>query len=321
METKPKKLLDQVRDRLRVKHYSIRTEQAYVMWIRRYILFHNKQHPKDMGDEHIAEFVVHLATQENVAASTQNQALSALLFLYREILHQEIKTSFEYMGAARSKHLPTVLTPEEVHTIIQLLDGQHQLIAKILYGGGLRLTECLRLRVKDLDFEYRTITVKDGKGAKDRVTVLPESLIAPLQDHLTRVELMHRDDLARKFAGVSMPTALNRKYPKAAFDWIWYYVFPSKSLSVDPRTSKKLRHHLHPSGTQKAIRRVARLSGIGKRVTPHTFRHSFATHLLENGYDIRTVQELLGHKDVRTTMIYTHVLNRGGLAVRSPLDH
>lgn len=320
MEKKPKKLLEQVRDRLRLKHYSIRTERAYVQWIRRYILFHNKQHPKDMGTRHINEFLVHLATVDHVAASTQNQALSALLFLYREVLHQEIDADFDMLGAAKPRRLPTVLTPEEAKNIIRLLAGTHQLIAKLLYGSGLRLNECLRLRVKDFDFEYKTITVRDGKGAKDRITILPKSLVSPLQNHLERMKLNYTEDIEKNFKGVSMPGALDKKYPNASKEWLWYYIFPSQRWSTDPRSGQKLRHHLHPSSIQKSIRKTAKQAGVQKRVTPHTFRHSFATHLLEGGYDIRTVQELLGHKDVRTTMVYTHVLQRGGLAVRSPLD-
>ncbi len=321
MSTKPKKLLDQVRDRLRLKHYSYRTEQAYVHWIRRYILFHNKQHPKDLTGDHVNGFLIHLATQENVAATTQNQALSALLFLYREVIQKEIGISFEKIGANRPTRLPVVLTVDEVQTIITLLTGVHQLIAKLLYGSGLRLRECLSLRVKDLDFEYRAITVRDGKGFKDRVTMLPESTIPAIKEQLERVKIIHKNDITKKLPGVSLPTALHRKYPNAPKEWSWQYIFPSGNYSTEPRTGRMARHHLHPSGTQKAVRKVALKSGIGKRVTPHTLRHSFATHLLEAGYDIRTVQELLGHKDVRTTMIYTHVLNRGGLAVRSPLDN
>ncbi len=320
MTPKPKKLLDQVRDRLRLKHYSFRTEQAYTHWIRRYILFHNKQHPKDLSGDHVNSFLIHLATQENVAASTQNQALSALLFLYREVLQKEIGISFEKIGANRPSRLPVVLSVDEVQTILTLLTGIHQLIAKLLYGSGLRLRECLSLRVKDLDFEYRAITVRDGKGFKDRVTMLPESAIPAIKEQLERVKIIHKNDSIKKLPGVSLPTALHRKYPHAPKEWSWQYIFPSGKYSREPRTGRSARNHLHPSGTQKAIRKVALKSGIGKRVTPHTLRHSFATHLLEAGYDIRTVQELLGHKDVRTTMIYTHVLNRGGLAVRSPLD-
>ncbi len=320
MTAKPKKLLERVRDHLRLKHYSYRTEQAYLHWIRRYILFHNKQHPKDMSGDHVQEFLVQLSVKENVASATQNQALSALLFLYREVIQQEIDISFERFGAARPARLPTVLTIDEVKTILKLLTGVHQLIAKLLYGSGLRLSECLRLRVKDLDFDYRVIVVRDGKGFRDRITVLPDSLIPPLQEQLERVKIVHKNDIANNLPGVSLPTALDRKFPNAHKDWSWQYLFPSKNYSKDPRTRRRARHHLHASGIQKAIRTVAQDSGLNKRVTPHTLRHSFATHLLEAGYDIRTVQELLGHKDVRTTMIYTHVLNRGGIAVRSPID-
>ena len=320
MSTKPKKLLDRVRDQLRLKHYSYRTEQAYTHWIKRYILFHNKQHPHDMHGDHVQQFLVQLAVKENVAASTQNQALSALLFLYREVIQKEIDISFEKIGAARPARLPTVLTTEEVKTILDLLSGVHQLIAKLLYGSGLRLSECLRLRVKDIDFDYRVIMVRDGKGFRDRVTVLPDTLIPPLKEQLKRVRVIHQGDIAKNLPGVSLPTALDRKLPHAPKNWSWQYLFPARNYSTDPRTGKRARHHLHPSGTQKAVRTVARDSGMNKRVTPHTLRHSFATHLLEAGYDIRTVQELLGHKDVRTTMIYTHVLNQGGIAVRSPID-
>ena len=251
MNDKPKKLLDQVRERLRLKHYSIRTEQAYVQWIRRYILFHNKQHPKDMGDQHIGEFLIHLAIEKKVASNTQNQALSALLFLYREILQKEITASFETLSAAPPKRLPSVLTHEEAQKIIRLLKGDYQLIAKLLYGSGMRVNECLRMRIKDIDFEYRTITVRDGKGANDRVTVLPDSLILPIKEHFDRIKMLHADDIAKGFGGVSMPTALDRKYPKAPFEWVWYYVFPSSSWSIDPRSGKNLRHHLHASGCKK----------------------------------------------------------------------
>ncbi len=320
MPPKPKKLLDQVRDRIRLKGYSIRTEHTYVQWIRRYILFHNKQHPKDLNEQHIAEFLTHLAREQNVAPSTQNQALSALLFLYREVLHIEINADFNLLSANTTKNLPTVLTPAEAQKLIRLLTGEYQLIAKLLYGSGLRVMECVRLRVKDLDFEYRTITVRDGKGNKDRVTVMPESLIPDLKEHIERLRLQYKSDRARGSAGVSLPTRLDLKYPTYAREWPWYYLFPAHYFSTDPRNGKTLRHHLHPSAVQKAIRKVVKKAGFNKRITPHTLRHSFATHLLERGYDIRTVQELLGHKDVRTTMIYTHVLQRGGLAVRSPLD-
>jgi integron integrase len=316
-----KKLLDQVRDQLRLKHYSYRTEQSYVQWITRYILFHNKRHPVEMGEDEIRAFLVHLAVDKQVAASTQNQALSALLFLYRSVLEKDISLNYEAIGAARPKHLPTVLTRDETQRVISFLTGEYQLIAKLLYGSGLRLAECLRLRVKDLDFEYRTVTIHDGKGEKDRVTMLPESLLVHLKEHLERVHLIHKRDVQAGRAGVSMPTpGLERKYPNASHEWHWQYVFPASGYSSDPRSGRQLRHHIHPSNVQKAVRQAAHHAGIDKPVSPHTFRHSFATHLLEKGYDIRTVQELLGHKDVRTTMIYTHVLQRGGLAVKSPLD-
>ena len=318
-EQRPKKLLDQVRDAIRLKHYSIRTEEAYVNWIRRYILFHNKRHPTEIGAPEIEAFLTHLAVKENVAASTQNQALSALLFLYREVLHQDLGP-VDALRANRPKRLPTVLTKEETLRLIGCLSGTHQLMAKLIYGSGIRLMECLRLRVKDLEFERRAIIVRDGKGAQDRVTVLPDSLIPPLQEHLQRVKALHEQDLAQGCGSVYLPDALARKYPNADKEWGWQYVFPANSLSQDPRSGITRRHHLHESSLQKAIKEAARLAGIAKPVGPHTLRHCFATHLLEGGYDIRTVQELLGHKDVKTTMIYTHVLQRGGLAVRSPLD-
>lgn len=317
---RPKKLLDQVRDAIRRKHYSIRTEEAYVSWIKRFILFHNKRHPREMGAPEIEAFLTHLAVERRVAASTQNQALSAILFLYREVLRIDLDLPLRAVRAKRPRRLPVVLTHQEALRVIAALSGTHQLMVKLLYGSGLRLMECVRLRVKDLDFDQHVITVRDGKGAKDRVTVLPDTLVQPLQEHLQRVQLIHRQDLRAGYGSVYLPYALDRKYPNASKEWIWQYVFPSDRLSTDPRTSLTRRHHIDPSTLQKAVRRAARLTGINKHVTCHTFRHSFATRLLETGYDIRTVQELLGHKDVKTTMIYTHVLNRGGVAVRSPLD-
>jgi integron integrase len=319
MEAAPKKLLDQVRDAIRLKHYSIRTEQAYVNWIKRYIHFHNVRHPAEMGAPQVQAFLTHLAAEENVAASTQNQALSALLFLYQEVLHQDLGP-IDAMRAKKPKRLPSVLTKEEMHRVLDHLSGTHLLMAKLLYGSGLRLMECLRLRVKDLDFAQHQIFVRDGKGEKDRVTMLPESLVSPIQDHLRIVKRTHDEDLAKGYGAVYLPYALERKYPNAEREWIWQYVFPANRLSVDPRSNIVRRHHIHESSLQKAVRTAAQATGIPKRISPHIFRHSFATHLLEAHYDIRTVQELLGHKDVKTTMIYTHVLNRGGLAVRSPLD-
>jgi integron integrase len=325
-EQRPKKLLDQVRDTIRLKHYSIRTEEAYVNWIKRYILFHDKRLPTEMGAPEVEAFLTHLAVKENVAASTQNQALSALLFLYREVLHQDLGP-IDALRAKRPRRLPTVLTKEETLRLIGCLSGTHQ-AAKLIYGSGIRLMECLRLRVKDLDFGYRTITVRDGKGEQDRVTVLPDSLVPLLREHLQRVKALHEQDLAQGFGSVYLPDALARKYPNADKEWVWQYVFPANSLSPDPRSGVTRRHHLHAcpersrreSSLQKAITLAARLAGLTKPVGPHTLRHCFATHLLEAHYDIRTVQELLGHKDVKTTQIYTHVLNRGGLAVHSPLD-
>lgn len=315
-----KKLLDQVSDAIRVKHYSIRTEEAYVAWIRRFILFHDKRHPKNMGGPEIEAFLTHLAVEGHVAASTQNQALSALLFLYRDVLKKELDYPIDAVRAKRPAHLPAVLTKEETRRVIAQLSGIYQLLAKLLYGSGLRLLECLRLRVKDLDFARRAMIVRDTKGDEDRVTMLPDSLIEPLKEHLQRVKRLHQEDLAKGYGAVYLPDALDRKFPNASREWIWQYVFPSDQLSTDPRSGVTRRHHLDESGLQKAVRQAAAAAGIDKRVTCHTFRHSFATHLLENHYDIRTVQELLGHKDVKTTMIYTHVLQRGGLAVRSPLD-
>ena len=304
MEQRPKKLLDQVRDVIRLKHYSIRTEQAYVDWIKRYILFHNKRHPKEMGSREIEAFLTYLAVEQNVAASTQNQALSALLFLYRHVLKKDLDGPIDSVRAKKSKRLPTVLTKEEVFKVMGFLSGTQQLMAKLLYGSGLRLLECIRLRVKDVDFAQHQIVVRDAKGHKDRVTMLPEAVVTPLQEHLRHVKTVHDKDLAQGYGSVYLPFALERKYPNANREWVWQYVFPASKLSQDPRTGAVRRHHLHESGLQKAVRKAAQRAGIDKRISCHTFRHSFATHLLENGYDIRTIQELLGHKDVKTTMIY-----------------
>jgi integron integrase len=320
MPTPPKKLLDQVRDVLRLKHYSIRTEEAYVDWCRRYILFHNKRHPQEMGVTEVEAFLTYLAVDQHVAASTQNQALCALEFLYREVLHQELDGPITPVRAKKPERLPTVLTREEARRVIGLMSGTHQLMAKLLYGSGLRLMECVRLRVQDIDFDQHQIIVRDGKGGKDRVTMLPDALVPFLREHLQRVRLIHESDLAQGYGSVYLPYALERKYPNASTEWIWQYVFPSERLSVDPRSGVTRRHHIDENTLQKAVRQAALQARLDKHVTCHTFRHSFATHLLEAGYDIRTVQELPGHKDVKTTMIYTHVLNKGALAVRSPLD-
>jgi integron integrase len=314
-----RKLLDQMQDVLRTKHYSYRTEEAYLDWARQYILFHQKCHPAEMGAPEIQDFLVHLATQRKVAASTQNQALSAIIFLYREVLHKEIEPIL-LSTARRPERLPTVLTREEALRVINQLGGTHKLMAQLLYGSGLRLMECVRLRIKDLDFDYKTITVRDGKGEKDRITPLPDSIIPDLRRQVERARLLHEEDRSAGYGEVHLPYALEVKYPSAASEPIWQYLFPASKRSLDPRSAKERRHHLDATALQRAVKEASRKAGIQKRVTCHTFRHSFATHLLQNGYDIRTVQELLGHKDVRTTMIYTHVLQRGGLAVKSPLD-
>jgi len=319
-EPRPKKLLEQVRDAIRTKHYSYRTEQTYVQWIRRYILFHNKQHPNEMGVPEIEAFLTHLAVKEHVAASTQNQAFSALIFLYRHVLQMPLDERIDAIRAKRSRKLPTVLTPEEVRSVIQHMSGVHRLLVQLLYGSGLRLREAMQLRIKDLDFPQHQIVVRDTKGQESRITMLPTKLIYPLQEHLHDVKRIHQRDLDQGYGAVTLPFALARKYPNANRQWVWQFVFPASMRCKDPRSGAIVRFHLHESGLQKAVKRAVRHTGIQKRVGCHTFRHSFATHLLENGYDIRTIQELLGHKDVKTTMIYTHVLNRGGRGVRSPLD-
>ncbi len=314
------KLLDQVRAVLRLKHYSIRTEEAYLDWIKRFILFHHKRHPQEMGAPEIQTFLTYLAVDLHVAASTQNQALSALLFLYRDVLNQPIPDPIDAVRAKQPQHLPTVLAKDEATRLIAHLSDPYQLMAKLLYGCGLRLMECLRLRVKDIDFEQHQIIVRQGKGQKDRDTILPDSLIAPLQRQLRYAQVLHQNDLEWGYGRVSLPDALERKYPNANREWAWQYVFPAHRLSIDPRTGQTGRHHVDETGLQKVVKAAAAAASINKLVGCHTFRHSFATHLLESGYDIRTVQELLGHRDVSTTMIYTHVIKRGGLAVRSPLD-
>jgi integron integrase len=314
------KLLDQVVARLRVKHYSLRTEKSYVDWIKRYIFHHGKRHPKDMGAAEVESFLSHLAVARNVSASTQNQAKSALLFLYKEVLGLDLPWLDNVTQAKTPKRMPVVLTQSEVQALLTRLDGTLWLIASLLYGSGLRVMECLRLRVKDVDLSRREILVREGKGFKDRVTMLPATLVEPIRQHLLKVQSLHHEDLAAGHGEVFMPMALDRKYPGAGNSWAWQYVFPSVKLSVDPLSKKIRRHHADEKTVQRAVKKAANLASIHKLATPHTLRHSFATHLLESGYDIRTVQELLGHSDVSTTMIYTHVLNKGGRGVSSPLD-
>jgi integron integrase len=313
-------LLDKVRSQIRLRHYSIRTEQAYLRWIKQFIVFHNKCHPAQMGEAHITEFLSHLATDKNVAASTQNQALSALLFLYKEVLAIPLPRLDKIQRAKKPARLPVVFTRNEVRSILLQLAATKWLIASLLYGSGLRLMECLRLRVKDVDFDYRQIIVRDGKGAKDRLTILPASLLEPLHRHLERVRRLHETDVKDGYGKVYLPFALDRKYPNASREWAWQYVFPSSKRCVDPRSGIVRRHHLAESAMQKAMSAAIRRAGISKPGSCHTLRHSFATHLLESGSDIRTVQELLGHKEVSTTMIYTHVIKMGAGGTRSPVD-
>ena len=314
------RLYDTLVETLRVRHYSRRTEEAYVNWIRRYIQFHQHRHPRQLAEADVNRFLTHLAVKEYVAASTQNQALSAILFLYEHVLEQPLDRIEGVVRARRPKRLPVVLTVDEVSRVMVHLTGDKWLIAMLLYGGGLRLLEALRLRVKDLDFERGEITVREGKGDKDRVTTTPRAVIRPLQEHLQRVQRIHQQDLADGYGRVELPHALYRKYPNANREWAWQFIFPQERRWRNPRTGEQGRHHIDESIFQRALALAVQKSAIAKRVTSHTFRHSFATHLLADGYDIRTVQELLGHSDVRTTMIYTHVLNRGGRGVRSPAD-
>lgn len=314
------KFLDEVRRALRLRHYSIRTEQTYLDWIRQFIVFHGKRHPTDMGEVEVSAFLTHLAADRHVAASTQNQALSALLFLYQQFLQRKLGFLDHVERATRPVKLPVVLTKAEAQAVIAQLSGSYRLMANLLYGSGLRLMECLRLRVKDVDFGYGQIAVRDGKGGKDRVTMLPESLHETMKRHLAKGKALHEEDLAEGFGTVYLPNALERKYPNAHRDWIWQYVFPAAKRSLDPRSQRVQRHHVNEKSLQLAVQKAVRSAAIDKAATCHSFRHSFATHLLEAGYDIRTVQELLGHKDVSTTMIYTHVLNKPGLGVRSPID-
>jgi len=316
----PPKLLEQMRAVIRTKHYSLRTETAYLQWARRFILFHRKRHPLSMGKTEVEAYLSHLAVKRNVSAATQNQALSALLFLYRQVLNVELPWLDDVIRAKKPTRLPVVLTETEVRRLLACLSGVSWLMLSLLYGTGMRQIELLRLRVKDIDFEKRSIIVREGKGNKDRVTMLPDSLIEPLKAHLLTGKQLHESDLECGLGNVYMPHALSRKYQNAAQEWGWQYVFPSARISVDPLTGNRGRHHADDKRMTRALNMACRATELTKPVRCHTLRHSFATHLLERGYDIRTIQELLGHKDVTTTQIYTHVLNRGGLAVRSPLD-
>ncbi len=315
-----KKLMEEVQNTLRLHHYSYRTEETYIQWIRRFILFHGKRHPRETGAAEIQEFLSDLAVRGRVSASTQNQALSAILFLYQKVLQIDLSWMDDIVRAKRSVRIPVVLTRDEVSRVLNAMSGKHWLMASILYGSGLRLVECQRLRVQDIDFEYLQLTIRDGKGSKDRRTMLSERLVPHIEQHLRRVRGVYERDLKKGLPGVSLPYAIDRKYREAAKEWKWQYVFSSSRYAYIQSNMSRRRHHAHSSSLSRAVKVAVREADITKRATCHTFRHSFATHLLENGYDIRTVQELLGHANVRTTMVYTHVIKRGGRAVRSPLD-
>jgi integron integrase len=313
-------LLDRMRSAIRTLHYSQRTEKSYIHWVTRFIFYHNKKHPKDMAEQEINDFLTYLAVHGNVSASTQNQALCAIIFLYKHVIERDIGNLGNMVWAKKPVKIPVVFNRGEVKKIMQQLSGPYRIMVNLLYGAGLRLLECLRLRVKDIDFEYCQVIVRDGKGQKDRVTTLPETIKNDLREHLIKIKLQHESDLESGFGGVYLPFALERKYKNANKEWAWQYVFPSSQISVDPRTGIKRRHHLDGSVLQRAVKTAIQKAGVHKQAGCHTFRHSFATHLLEDGYDIRTVQELLGHEDLNTTMIYTHVMNKGGLGVKSPAD-
>jgi len=320
LTTNKPRLLDQVREVLRVKHYARRTEQSYTHWIKRFILFHQKRHPKDMSSEEVEAFLTHLAVNRQVSPGTQNLALSSILFLYKHVLKIELPWLKNVTRAKTKKRIPVVFTRDEIKALLAQFDGTYWLLFSLMYGAGLRLSECIRLRVKDIDFHYKQLVIRDSKGGKDRVTVLPSMLIESLQTHLTRVKNLHTQDIASGFGEVYLPHALKRKYPNADKEWYWQFAFPSANISTDPRSKIQRRHHVYGQTIQRAFKRGLRKATIVKPAGTHTLRHTFATHLLEDGYDIRTVQELLGHKDVKTTQIYTHVLQKGGAAVKSPLE-
>lgn len=311
------KFMDELRDKIRVKQYAYKTEKTYLDWVERFIRFHGLRHPNEMGKVEVESFLTNLA-KTGVSASTQNQALAAVLFMYRAMFEREFE-GIEAVRAKKSTHVPTVLTVEEMKRVLCRLHGVYHMIGTMLYGSGMRLMECMRLRVKDIDFELRTITLRDTKSNRDRVTVLPNAVIEPLKLHLAKVKAQHDEDLSKGFGSVEMPGALGRKYPNAEYEWGWQYVFPASQYSRDPRSGIVRRHHLYETSVQKAVRKAAKESGIVKPVGPHTFRHSFATHLLQGGTDIRKIQELLGHQDLKTTMVYTHVAGIGA-GVKSPLD-
>jgi integron integrase len=315
-----KRLLDQLRELIRTKHLSIRTEKTYIQWAKRYILYHNKTHPANMGALQINQYLTFLAVKKNVAAATQNQALNAIVFMYKHLIHKEINNIGDYIRAKRSKKIPVVLSKDEVQLLFNHLSGVYKLIAGLLYGSGLRIMECMRLRLKDIDFKYKCITVRDGKGQKDRVTILPDIITYRLRLQIEKAKIIHQQDLNDGHGTIYLPFAIERKYRNAGKDWRWQFVFPAPNLSTDPRTGIKRRHHLSENRMQNEIHQAVLKSGISKPASCHTLRHSFATELLASGYDIRTVQELLGHKNLNTTMIYTHILKKGGFGVKSPLD-
>jgi integron integrase len=321
-QDKKPKILEQIRSVMRLHHYSIHTERSYIDWVKRYIAFHQMKSREDLaeGERKIEEFLTHLAVDENVASATQNQAMNALVFLYKRVLQLPLNETINAVRADRKENMPVVLTREEVARVISLMEGVPQLIVKLLYGSGVRIMAAVRLRIQDVDFQMKQLTVRSGKGEKDRVTTFPASVIPLLQNHLVKVKVMHDQDIAQGYGEVYLPYALSRKYRKAGKEWGWQYMFPARDLSTDPLTGKVRRHHVDPSVINKAIKVATRRTGLTKQISAHTFRHSFATHLLQRGTDIRTVQALLGHKDVATTMIYTHILQQGGQGVASPLD-